>query len=222
MVRPPIHVRRQSVVTIGVAICLILASATPSPAPESMAVALGPIIKPACDALIPGYAAETAANYAAWRRQNQAEIDMMERNPGFQLEQQQAVAKLPSATQGELRKLEDMCQDLMGAFETAAPADPRFSSPEKTWDLFQTSLKKADRAMAASCLMGRARAKFIQTVDQMTPDEVKAMGDTFVRLDLTSECDDMVCLGAAIPRIGNRFPGVKFFKAGSNWKILKM
>ena len=64
---------------------------TPGPAQSSDEKQIGyaVIFKPVCDQVIPGYAAENAANYATWRRQNQAAIEAMEREPDVAMKQRQ-------------------------------------------------------------------------------------------------------------------------------------
>jgi hypothetical protein len=119
---------------------------------------------PACEKLIPDYAAKNSANYAAWRAENLAKVEAAEADPEFGSKQAEILKRLPSMRSTERSDMEKSCRQLSAVFDVSGAAleveDPRFSSPEKTWEVFLSSLRRADRDAVMTCLVGKAKTKF--------------------------------------------------------------
>jgi hypothetical protein len=214
--RGPISHLLTAVVVAG----LLTLSSTASRAEQNFALVLGPLLKPACDQVFPGYKAENAANYAAWRNQHQASIDAWEGTEEFRSKQAASLQMLAALTPEETRELERRCTDLADAFQTGAPADPRFAAPETTWAVFHASLRNADRETALSCVVGNARRKLAQVFAVATDRDVRDMGDLMVKLDVDAPTGDTM-QGAMLLRDGH-VDSVMFLRLGQNWKIVEM
>jgi len=199
---------------------LVILAFTELHAEEGLAFVVGPMVKPACDQALPGYSDETAANYAAWRRQHQARIDEIERDPDFRAKQAAILQTVAAPTPEQKRELERACRDIAEVFQAAAPADPRFASPEKTWALFHASLRTADRGTALSCLAGRARRKFSKALAGMTDRALQELSDWVTRVDIPAPTGDSI-EGTLVLRDGHADP-VRFLRLGQNWKIVEM
>ena len=209
-----------NLLTAAVVAGLLTLGSTASRAEQNLAIALGPLLKPACDQAFPGYKAENAANYAAWRQQHQASIDVWEGTEEFRSKQAAMFQTLAALTPEEKRELERTCTDLADAFQTGAPADPRFASPETTWALFHTSLQNADRETALSCLVGNARRKLAQILAVAADRDLRELGDSAIRMDIKATTGDSV-QGTLIQRDGHA-DSVMFLRLGQNWKIVDM
>src|SRR5688572_11039600 len=52
------------------------------------------------------------------------------------------------------------------------PPDPRFASPEDTWNLFLQASLSGDKATVAECFSAVVRAKYMSFIDQLTPEQL--------------------------------------------------
>ena len=128
-----------------------------------LAVPLGFLLKPACDRFIPNYEADNRINHAAWIIEHQSELGLAERDPGLVAKREEARNRnLDSVSAAERTKFENLCSDLADAFQSTAPPDSRFSSPEKTWALFRDGLETGDRKTSLLCVVGIAKRKFAE------------------------------------------------------------
>ena len=121
--------------TVGlVTLCALSVLSLPLAAQaDDLTAVLAFLLKPSCDRSIPNYEADNRSNYAAWSIGHQFELELAERDPGLVAKREEARNRnLDSVSAQERRKFEDLCSDLSDAFQSAAPPDSRFSSPEKT------------------------------------------------------------------------------------------
>src|SRR6185503_10938235 len=68
----------------------------------------------------------------------------------------------------------------------SAKADPRYSSPEKTWAVFLAATKKADTAAMLDCLTPDLQGRFQGLFKQMAREELRAMGESLVAFAITA------------------------------------
>lgn len=104
--------------------------------------------------------------------------------------------------------------------EALAKADPRYASPEKTWRLLLESLRKGDVATAMSCLTAGQQNKFRALFEGSTPEQLRAMADSFTGFSLTGGYGDGM-REAAVTR-GKRAGFVNFVDVAGEWKIDEM
>lgn len=210
----------QNLRTAFLAVALLLSMATPSSADTGMALSLGPLLKPICDRHIRSYESETAAAYEAWRRQNRVRLEELEQTGAFGTPQAQALKALDAPTPDQRRELERLCSDLADAFQAAAPADPRFASPERTWALFHAALRNADRETAATCLIGRAKRKLASAFAAMPDPELRQLGETIEGFTLIAGSGEY--REGTVTVHGGAGSPVIFVQNGANWKISDM
>jgi Domain of unknown function (DUF4124) len=140
--------------------------------------------KSICDASMPGFEQRTAAVYAAWRAARPEQVrqteTMINGNPQMTAE----LAKLrEKAAKGlskeEVHQVEQQCgEEFVEQMERSShPPDPRFSTPQRTWDLYMKALRSADRALAVSCLTGRYRSGMKKSFQELSDEGIKSMGD---------------------------------------------
>jgi hypothetical protein len=140
--------------------------------------------KLACDRAIPGYQAATAARYAAWRQDNAALVAQLEASPDFQRMRAEADKQQVTLTPAQQRLVEERCEEAADFLGPAGPPDPRFATPEKTWDLFQASLRAADRTTALACLVQQAKRRFKENTQQLGDGQLRRLADPPIALHL--------------------------------------
>jgi hypothetical protein len=128
---------------------------------------------------------------------------------------------LDSLPPSERSKFEELCSDLADAFQSAAPADARFSSPEKTWALFRSSLQTGDRKTALLCLVDEVKRYFAEFATKATDQQLRQMADGIKELELPSTTATDRIEGSLITQ--NGLSGlIRFIRLGQNWKISDM
>jgi hypothetical protein len=118
-------------------------------------------------------------------------------------------------------RLKAECDGYAGQLATQAQGpDPRFASPEKTWETWLSSLRGGDREGAKRCLMDTVRKKFEPMLNRATTDELKAMADAIGTFTLTIGSGE-VREGFATRKDG-RGGFVYFLNVAEEWKINEM
>jgi hypothetical protein len=182
---------------------------------NSLEVILAVRLKPACDRLIPNFAKQNQTNYEAWRHQHASKIDELERSATGPSQQPMA-----PASEQERQQVERECGMLVTIFDTAAPADPRLSSPASTWELFLKSLKTGDRASVLLCLAGTAKYKTPGLWAKMSDEQLRDLADSFGKIRFDEEQASTV---HSVVQMRSGYAGAVIFeKLGNNWRIVDL
>jgi hypothetical protein len=98
-------------------------------------------------------------------------------------------------------------------------ADPRLSTPEKTWSLLIDSLKRGDIETAMSCLTPGQQAKFRPLWTHMAPSELRSLAESFTGFVISSDKGE---IREAFVSRGKRAGLIAFVNQGGEWKIGEM
>lgn len=163
-----------------------------------------------CDTNMPGFKEKSDAWFAKWRKKNQQLVEQVENDPNYK-------NALNTKKPQDLVAVERMCN---GVLEFIEAPKLQFSSPEKTWDTFQSALKAANRDVAVSCLTGIAKDKFEHVIQEMTDEQITSMGNAVKASQVISNSEDLAEIHAV--RNNNLGGLIMLEKVGENWKISEM
>jgi tetratricopeptide (TPR) repeat protein len=105
----------------------------------------------------------------------------------------------------------------------SSPGDPRYASPEKTWDAFLSGAKKGDAAGMLACFTLGLQATLEPLFKRLSADELRQMGASFIAFSVDGVGGTY--REATIVRQGKdrRMAGfVTFVNDGGSWKIDNM
>ena len=103
---------------------------------------------------------------------------------------------------------------------TSGVPDPRFSTPEKTWELYLASLRQGDRQTALLCLISRARDEFGPFIKETSKQELNRMGNAIKSLRITSRFGEFT-EAMAVTHEGHAGI-ITFENRDGEWKINEM
>ncbi len=103
---------------------------------------------------------------------------------------------------------------------TSGVPDPRFSTPEKTWELYLASLRQGDRQTALLCLISRARDEFGPFIKEASKQELNRMGNAIKSLRITSRFGEFT-EAMAVTHEGHAGT-ITFENRDGEWKINEM
>lgn len=157
-----------------------------------------------------GFADKSDAVYAAWMRRHAAVLAAHNK---------QLAARIRAARRGETTVPLAMCTDdwLRAIEPLSRMPDSRFSSVEKTWQVFMGALMTGDRATALSCLDGRAGLRWKVRVEAMSNEELRQVGASIRGLKM--QWGDDYEKEGLIADTANRTVGVAFRNVNEEWKI---
>ena len=166
-----------------------------------------------CRADAPGFAEKSAPVYAAWTRRHAAVLSEYDRL---------LAAKVRASRRGEASLPMRLCTEewLRGIEPLTRVPDPRFSTVEKTWQLFMGALMTGDREAALNCLGGRAEARWKERVEAMSDDDLRRIGASIRALQVRWG-DDYEKEGV-VADTTNRLLGIAFRNVNEEWKITEM
>ena len=166
-----------------------------------------------CRADAPGFAEKSAPIYAAWTRRHAAVLSEYDRL---------LTAKVRASRRGEASLPMRLCTEewLRGIEPLTRVPDPRFSTVEKTWQLFMGALMTGDREAALNCLGGRAEARWKERVEAMSDDDLRRIGASIRALQVRWG-DDYEKEGV-VADTTNRLLGIAFRNVNEEWKITEM
>jgi hypothetical protein len=195
--------------------------AGPRAEPGSSEVYFGSFYKPVCDKVVSGFASDTTRSYPEWERRNHAAVAALESNPQFQASRREAlVAPPPELAAAKSQELSVTCERVANLYDTALPADVRFSAPARTWETFRRALREGNREVIRTCLIGDARRTLTAPLQAMTDEQLKRMGDAVAELKLM-EGGASYQEAVVVQRDGN-VGRIAFVRSGLNWKIAQM
>lgn len=148
---------------------------------EAWFLALAVIFKKACDQSVPGFREKSSTAWATWRTRNARDIARLEKTPLFKETMRQAAAKGRKPLVEP--RLMERCNEWIEEIERAGlPPDPKYATPQKTWDTFLGALRVNDKKSAAACLTGNARVKLAPEIGRLADESLKKMADSFVSI----------------------------------------
>lgn len=104
-----------------------------------------------------------------------------------------------------------------------AAADPRFGTPEKTWNAFVAGAKKGDAAAVLACFSEDMRAQLEPLFKRMSAQELREMGASFVGFALQDSGARTAEAMIVRQHKDRRQAGsVAFVRDGAGWKISGM
>ncbi len=121
---------------------------------EDEVVQMTLLAKVGCDAVVPGFAARSARDYAAWRSVRAAAVARVEASASYKSKLAESRKLLSEkSSRHDVAEMEQYCngQLLPLLVKQGAPADRRFSSPQQTFATFLGALRRADRETALAC-----------------------------------------------------------------------
>lgn len=163
-----------------------------------------------CRADVPGFAEKSAAVHVAWSRRHAAVLAEYDR---------QLAAKVRASRRGEATLPVSQCTDdwLRALEPLARMPDARFSTVEKTWQVFMGALMTGDRATALSCFAGRAGARWKERVEQMSDEDLRRIGASIRALKV--QWGDDYDKEGLVADTQNRMVAVAFRNLNEEWKI---
>lgn len=175
-------------------------------------------LKEICDEFIPGYTKRTSKAFRQWQQDN----SIGEHNTD-QDQINDLVDRIREIRNDELRKtLDQFCDSTHTLFETQNNTrHPHFSTPEKTWEHYIDSLKKANRVEAISCLSGIARNNYRKLLEKMSDKQLREMGNSITAFQITMRISDDMAEGMA-GNSNKKAGSISFQKINGNWKITQM
>lgn len=169
-----------------------------------------------CSATDPQFAADSAATYAAWLRQNREAIAKFADKPWYKKE---VAAYLASERNNPHRQ--SICGILIEQLALSSkPPNPAFASPERTWSSFTTAMQKADRATLAICFAGLAESKWKPLLDKLSDAELASLGNATSEMFIEWGNDEMKS-GWVRTKAG-ALGSVVFLNIYGNWKISEL
>src|SRR6185295_15566354 len=112
------------------------------------------LAKVGCDTVVPGFAARSARDYAAWRSVRAAAVARVEASAGYKAKLAESRKLLSEkSTSRDVAEMEQYCngQVLPVLAKQGGPADRRFNSPQQTFATFLAALRRANRETALAC-----------------------------------------------------------------------
>jgi hypothetical protein len=163
---------------------------------------------------IDGFAARSESPYSQWRQKHGEEVTEYER---FGMNE-------PDTTQyahSDSDSLRKECEDLLTYIldDIQAP-DPRFASPQDTWNAFLQASRSGDKATIAECFAGNVRAEYMSVIDQLTSAQLAQTAESFTQLQHVEPLGEDLQEGWV--NKGNMVGIAHFVKTGRGWLLSQL
>jgi hypothetical protein len=162
----------------------ITAGTTASSSPDQddlIATAL--LAKLGCDAVVPGFRAQSSSAFAAWRGVHAAAISRVEASADYRTRVAESRQLLESEqpSSADVAEMRGYCENQLLPLlaKQGAPADGRFRSPQSTFNAFVAALRRADRAAALACLSDVATDEVRGQIESLPPEKLRETGNSF-------------------------------------------
>ena len=166
-----------------------------------------------CDTLSPGFKAATSSGYSAWRRDRQAVLEEIEALPQFQAKK---IANDEKLSTEQKQEFAEKCARLTRFFIQTHP-DPKFATPQATWDLFLESLRNGQREVALDCLAEPALNNLGEIIRNQPLEFLIQIGTGYEPLRKKDASDDHVTY--TVLRNG-QLGQISLARIDGEWKIL--
>jgi len=104
---------------------------------------------------------------------------------------------------------------------SVGPVDPRFASPERTWQTFSTAMRDGDRVAARACLTSTALRDLGPLIDSSTPEKLSEFVGGPARVNLEGDVGPFWSL--RISRARERPKWIFLVRTeGGEWKIAEI
>jgi len=165
-----------------------------------------------CSRRLPGYASKHRKVIQAWRARNASLLAEFKKNPE-RLKQLRALDGFHPL----------LCTDdvVLALEERWSGPDPRFSTPESTWQSWVKALRSGDRRAALACLSPEARRAFGHVLMSLPAKSLKAQADRVARVSFSAEPYGEF-REAFIMSADGAASVVMFQKINGNWKITSL
>jgi len=170
-------------------------------------------LKPLCDSLKPGFTRAVAGGYAEWSGANQAAIASIERSLRAGAPRD---AQRPEPTTEQKAAAAKHCDRLQRFLEHPHP-DPRFATPEKTWETYLAAMQAGQREVALDCLDDMGRRKNGELIAIESPDVLRQISAGFTPLKLMRDYDATMKVFSTTRN--DIVASVVFVRVGGEWKF---
>lgn len=173
-------------------------------------------LMPSCQQRIDGFSARAAAPYATWWKKHQDELaDFAGLNAqGTQATTAMTAGSAAAPTAAQRSECEGLLSYLVDDMQ---PPDPRFASPEATWNLFLKAARAGDKPTMAECFAPFDRAQHMPMIEAMTTAQLAALAGSFTGFHATEPLCERV-QEAWINR-GEQAGMALFVKTGRGWRL---
>jgi hypothetical protein len=163
---------------IGLMLGALFAYPTPSAAHGSV-VYWTALLMPSCEHNVDGFAARSSEPYAKWRQKYAEELAAYE--------QHRSAVPDSAPQEADLAQLRSECEKLLNfILDDVHPPDPRFATPEGTWNVLLSALRSGDKATLAECFGPSDRANYMSSFEQMQPAQLADVARSFTDFELLS------------------------------------
>jgi hypothetical protein len=170
-----------------------------------------------CERVFPDFAPRLSRVLDSLDERTRRLIAWFEESPEYG-QDAKAMALIVDAMRPEERaQAEDICDDLPAMLAGPRAPDPRFSTPESTWETFLGALRRGDAETAISCLASSARSRLRPALRKMTSDQMRSMAESFKEFSVTMSFGDM--REALVVRQDGRAGLIYFQSRGNEWRI---
>lgn len=173
-----------------------------------------------CERILPDFAPWLSRVLDSLDERTRRLMAWFEESPEYG-EDVKAMTRIAEAMRPEDRvQAEDYCDDLPEMLAGPRAPDPRFSTPESTWETFLGALRRGDAESAISCLASNARRNFRPRLRKMTPDQLKSMAESIKEFSMTASFSGV--REAIAVRHDGRAGFIYFQSRGNEWRITEM
>src|SRR4030095_13339485 len=141
------------------------------------------LAKVGCDTVVPGFAARSAQNYAAWRRGRADAITRIEASAAYRtkLSESRKLLTEPRKT-ADVAEMQQYCDGkiLPLLAKEGTTGDSRFGSPQQTFATFVAALRRADREAALACLSELHQGDERDQIASLPEDKLRETANSFL------------------------------------------
>jgi hypothetical protein len=167
---------------------------------------------PSCEKHVDGFASRSRIPYSEWRRKRREEVR------AFEQYVTQSPDTTPSAASDSLR---GECDELLNYIsDDIRPPDPRFATPQGTWNVLIQALTSGDKATIGECFAAGDRTEYMSVIDQMTPEQLARIGSSFSGFQVMEPLSED--LQEALVTKGELAGIAVFVNTGRGWLVSQM
>jgi hypothetical protein len=141
------------------------------------------LMKQGCDAVVSGFAARSVGAFAAWRKNRAAALARVEASDDYRRKLTESRALLlEPRSESDVASMQAYCDDqlLPLLVKESAPADPRFRTPERTFNAFVMALRAGDRDAVVECLGEQVGEEARAELTNQPVEKLREVANSFV------------------------------------------
>jgi hypothetical protein len=170
-------------------------------------------LKPICDSVKPGFSQAVAAGYTRWATERQALIASIDRSMRAGAPPD---AKRPEPTVARKAEAAKQCDRIQRFLEHSHP-DPRFATPEKTWETYLAAMQAGQRDVALDCLDDMGRRKTGELIASESPEFLRQISTGFTALKPMRDYDGTMKVFSTTRK--DMAASLVFVRMGGEWKF---